>query len=170
SPKNSVVVNFQVKTNKKQREPVWDYFCGKEFSQTGGSSFCLYKGTNEDFTFFDVFDIISDARFVVSPPGAAIDCYRTYETLLLGSYPIVQTSQLDGLFQDLPVLIVENYTMVTGPLLDKVYNKFRNRDWNFEKLYHTYWQDVIWTKRQMLGGPSYFLYYNYTKAPELEDM
>ncbi|KAJ3268031.1 hypothetical protein HDV01_003520 [Terramyces sp. JEL0728] len=155
----SVVANFRISTNPGQRQPAWDYFCGEEFAKTGGSSFCFYKGVDKNFTFVDIFDIIANARFVVSPAGSAIDCYRTYEALFLGSYPIVKTSQLDVLFQDLPVLIVDDFKQVTAELLEETYHRFRNRDWNFEKLYHTYWQNVIWKKRVELGGPDFRLWY-----------
>ncbi|KAJ3254367.1 hypothetical protein HK103_007249 [Boothiomyces macroporosus] len=156
---NSVLVNFRNKTNSVEREKAWSYFCGEEFVKNGGSAHCFYKRVSTDFTFRDIFDIIRKARFVVSPPGAAIDCYRTYEALLLGSYPIVKTSQLDPIFVDLPVLIVDDFTHVTGQLLEETYHKFRSRDWNFEKLYHTYWQTVIWNKRVELGGPEFRLEY-----------
>ena len=42
---------------------------------------------------------ISEHRFVASPMGAGFDCYRTYEILMMGSYPIVKTSQLDMLYK-----------------------------------------------------------------------
>ncbi|KAJ3312296.1 hypothetical protein HDV04_003189 [Boothiomyces sp. JEL0838] len=155
----SVVVNFRISTNPGQRQPAWDYFCGEGFAKTGGSSFCLYKSIDKYFTFVDIFDIIANARFVVSPAGSAIDCYRTYEALFLGSYPIVKSSQLDVLFRDLPVLIVDDFKHVTAELLEETYHRFRNRDWNFEKLYHTYWQNVIWKKRVELGGPDFRLGY-----------
>ncbi|KAJ3274265.1 hypothetical protein HDV01_003338, partial [Terramyces sp. JEL0728] len=158
---NSVVVNFRNSTNSKEREKAWSYFCGEEFAKSGGSSYCFYKRVSTDFTFRDIFDIIRKARFVVSPPGAAIDCYRTYEALFLGTYPIVKSSQLDPIFKDLPVLVVDDFTHVTGQLLEETYHKFRSMDWNYEKLYHTYWQTVIWNKRVELGGPSFRL--NYKK-------
>ncbi|KAJ3320145.1 hypothetical protein HDV06_005622, partial [Boothiomyces sp. JEL0866] len=121
----SVVANFRISTNPGQRQPAWDYFCGEEFAKTGGSSFCFYKSVDKNFTFVDIFDIIANARFVVSPAGSAIDCYRTYEALFLGSYPIVRSSQLDVLFQDLPVLIVDDFKQVTAELLEETYHRFR---------------------------------------------
>jgi hypothetical protein len=46
--------------------------------------------------------------FGVSPPGAGVDCYRTYEFLLLGVIPIVPAKEHGsvGLFQGLPVIEV----------------------------------------------------------------
>ncbi|KAJ3255345.1 hypothetical protein HK103_006368, partial [Boothiomyces macroporosus] len=74
---NSVLVSFGITKKKAFRKPVWDYYCGDGFKSTGGSASCFFKAVDKDYTFFDVFDAIRNARFVVSPPGEAIDCYRT---------------------------------------------------------------------------------------------
>ncbi|KAJ3307921.1 hypothetical protein HDV04_002299, partial [Boothiomyces sp. JEL0838] len=162
---NSVLVSFGITKKKAFRKPVWDYYCGDGFKSTGGSASCFFKAVDKDYTFFDVFDAIRNARFVVSPPGEAIDCYRTYEALLLGSYPIVKTSVLDPIFEDLPVLIVKDLTKVTALLLEETYINFRKRKWKFEKLYHSYWQSLIWEKRIELGGPGYYIKYKSELEP-----
>lgn len=54
--------------------------------------------------------------FEVSPQGNGLDCFRTWEALLLGTIPIVRHSALDLLFQDerLPVVIVESWQEITA--------------------------------------------------------
>ena len=47
-------------------------------------------------------------EFVLSPPGVGIDCHRTWEILFFGGIPIVESSSLDSLFDDLPVVIVKD--------------------------------------------------------------
>ena len=47
---------------------------------------------------------ISKFKFVLSPPGAGIDCHRTWELLYLDCIPIVQSSTINELYDDLPVL------------------------------------------------------------------
>ncbi len=53
--------------------------------------------------------------FEVSPRGHGLDCFRTWEALLLGCIPIVRHSSLDPLFQEerLPVVLVEAWTEIT---------------------------------------------------------
>ncbi len=53
--------------------------------------------------------------FEVSPRGNGLDCFRTWEALLLGTIPIVRTSTLDPLFEDeaLPVVVVRDWTEIT---------------------------------------------------------
>ena len=47
----------------------------------------------------------SKYSFVLSPLGHGMDCHRTLEALILGCIVIVQTSPLDLLYKNLPVLI-----------------------------------------------------------------
>ena len=83
--------------------------------------------------------------FVVSPQGNGIDCHRTWEALCLGCIPIVRTSPLDVLFDDLPVLIVEKWDDVSLDLLQRTVETFKqrhvgeSRPFNYEKLTLEYW-------------------------------
>jgi hypothetical protein len=53
--------------------------------------------------------------FEISPHGNGLDCFRTWEALLLGTIPIVRRSALEPLFrgEELPVVIVDAWTEVT---------------------------------------------------------
>ena len=82
---------------------------------------------------------LSKTVFVVSPPGGGVDCHRTWEALLLGCYPILQSSFLDPLFEDLPCIIIQNWKEVTPEFLERQYNELRNKTWNKSKLYISYW-------------------------------
>lgn len=82
-------------------------------------------------------------KFVVSPWGDMLDCYRHWESLLVGSIPIVQASSLTPIFEDLPVVIVDDYKEVTEEFLNTKYNAMKNKHYNFRKLYMQYWVDKI---------------------------
>jgi hypothetical protein len=79
--------------------------------------------------------------FVVSPHGNGLDCHRTWEALCLGCIPIVKTSPIDSLFDDLPVLIVNNWNDVNIDLLNKTIDEFKNKQFNYDKLLLKYWTD-----------------------------
>jgi len=81
---------------------------------------------------------MSQYKFIVSPHGNGLDCHRTWEALALGCIPIVKTSPLDLMYENLPVLIVKEWSDITQDLLDS-FNKFRN----LEKLTLSYWQTLI---------------------------
>jgi len=81
--------------------------------------------------------------FVVSPFGNGMDCIRTWEALVLGCIPIVRSSGMNPLFDDLPVLIVNNWFEVTQKLLDETMESFKHREFKYEKLQLNYWLSKI---------------------------
>ena len=52
-------------------------------------------------------------QFVISPHGNGLDCVRTWEALALGCIVIVKKSPLDLLYENLPVVIIENWDEIT---------------------------------------------------------
>lgn len=80
-----------------------------------------------------------DYHFIISPHGQGLDCHRTWEALMLGCIPIVQTSSIDNLFHDLPVLILQRWSDLNENLLRETLEKFSNTQFNFEKLTLKYW-------------------------------
>lgn len=81
--------------------------------------------------------------FVLSPHGNGLDCHRTWEALCLGCIPIVKTSGLDPLFEDLPVWIVSSWTEVTEENMRDKINEFIRRIFRYDKLELGYWQTLI---------------------------
>ena len=139
-PKNTlVVVSFNIATNEKDRSAAFTHFCSK----TSFSS--CYKYLDRDH----YYKLVPKSKFIVSPHGIGLDCYRTWESLLLGAYPIVKTSTLDVLYKDLPVLIVQKWEDVTEELLHKTYKDFQSRSFTgFQRLYNHYWYNLIYSKRK----------------------
>jgi hypothetical protein len=54
-------------------------------------------------------EILSRSKFVLSPPGAGPDCFRTWEAIYLGAIPIVLRSHWPFNHLALPVLVVESF-------------------------------------------------------------
>jgi len=84
-----------------------------------------------------------DYAFVLSPYGNGLDCHRTWEAIILGCIPIVKTSQIDSLYIDLPVLIVNNWSEVTEELLNNTIISFKDKTFNFKKMTLQYWMDLM---------------------------
>ena len=97
----------------------------------------------------EYFQQLSTSKFILSPSGLGWDCYRTWEALILGCIPILETYyRQDGLYRtydDLPVLWVDHYDNVTPSLLEREYPKImsRARKYKFEKLTTQWWVDLI---------------------------
>jgi len=81
----------------------------------------------------------SQYTFVISPHGNGYDCHRTWEALCLGCIPIMKRSSISYLFEDLPVLIVENWEDISENLLHSTIEDFKTKEFNFEKLTLSYW-------------------------------
>ena len=81
----------------------------------------------------------TEYAFVISPHGGGYDCHRLWEALILGCIPIVKTSAIDSLYDDLPVLIVNQWSDVTKELLEITVNDFKHKTFNYNKLTLSYW-------------------------------
>lgn len=91
----------------------------------------------------ETYENQSKYAFVISPHGNGYDCHRTWEALILGCIPIVKKSNLDDLYIDLPVLIVNNWSDITLELLEKTIKDYKNKIFNYDKLTLKYWIDKI---------------------------
>ena len=82
---------------------------------------------------------MSKFKFVISPPGNGIDCFRTYEALYFNCIPIVIKNYIYDCWKELPIIQVNDYSEVTYDLL----YSYLNKEYNMEKLYFTYWKNLI---------------------------
>lgn len=83
--------------------------------------------------------------FVVSPFGNGIDCHRTWETLVLGRIPIVFKHEINTIFENLPVVVVDDWNKISNQFLKNEFDKII-KNWNtydFEKLTLNYWSTKI---------------------------
>ena len=85
------------------------------------------------------WDHQSHFAFVASPSGGGLDCHRTWEALILGCIPVVKHSGLDQLYEDLPVLLIDDWSQLTQAFLLDNYNRIKDRSWNLAKLKLKYW-------------------------------
>ncbi len=139
-------VNFCIGTNTIKRSEVYDILKNKDYSYISGhKNFELYLKD------------LASSKFIASPIGGGIDCYRTWESLYiaeghilagsLGGIPIVDFSDLNPLFEDLPVIVVKDWNEVTKEFLDQKFEELKTKKFNFEKLHAKYWRDLIFSKR-----------------------
>lgn len=90
----------------------------------------------------DFLTLLREHQFVFSPPGFGYDCHRHWESLLVGSIPVVIGSETsDELFKDLPVWVVKSYQEVTNESMDQIHKEFHAKSWNFERLFLDFWRE-----------------------------
>ena len=90
-----------------------------------------------------MWNIMKEYAFILSPAGIGIDCYRTWESLILGCIPIVCEPFPEKLFEDLPVLQVQSWSDVNDELLLNTLHNFKYRNFNYDKLTLNYWHNQI---------------------------
>ena len=125
-------MNIRPGTFPSERKAVYNMFVQKSFCKT-----------SPPVGFHDYLIDMAHSKFVLSPRGHGLDCFRTWEALLVGSFPVVTTSLLDPLFSDLPVVIVKDWDEVTEEFLNKKYEEMSHKTYNLDKLYAPYWQKLI---------------------------
>jgi len=129
-------VNIRTHTCPAIRKPILNSFSRKKFCKTTGTK-----------SYDKYLDDLSHSKFVLSPHGNGLDCHRTWETLYMGSFPLVKTSTLDKLYKNLPVLIVKNWEEVTREFLETKYKEMCKKTYQLEKLYTNYWFNLIYSSQ-----------------------
>ncbi|MBA3752148.1 hypothetical protein H0X06_05165 [Candidatus Dependentiae bacterium] len=94
-------------------------------------------------SFLQYLTEMSHCIFTLAPKGLGPDSYRIWESLLVGSIPIIKTSQLDPLFKELPVLVVSHWEEITQEFLEKKQVEIASKKYNLKRLYMSYWRAKI---------------------------
>ncbi len=130
--KHLLYMNFSTKTNFAERGPVYTFFSAKPF--------CFSPKQRQ----YEIYlKDLASSFFVLSPRGAGLDCYRTWEALYMGAIPVVKSSSLNPLYEGLPVIIIDQWEEVTEEFLEKKYQEIQSQTFNLEKLTQNYWYKLI---------------------------
>ena len=93
------------------------------------------------------YDLLANYKFILSPPGAGVDCHRTWEALYLNIVPIVLSSSINELYADLPIIVVQSWEEINETFLNEKYKeingKKERKEYKMEKLDLTYWLNMI---------------------------
>jgi hypothetical protein len=114
-----------------------------------GIRYRIYDILSSRFTFlpnsrFDEYlRILSTYKFSISPPGCGLDTHRAWESLMVGTIPIMMHTPLDGLFENLPVVFVDDWNDVTEEFLLQKYEELKTKKYNFDICYCNYWVQYI---------------------------
>ena len=90
---------------------------------------------------YDIWKKMGIFKFVLCPYGGGLDTHRLWEALILGCIPIIKSSGLDALFEDLNVCIVSSWNDVNAEFLVKFLKTMKSR--NKKKLTLEYWMEKI---------------------------
>jgi hypothetical protein len=91
---------------------------------------------------------IKQHHFVLCPRGNGIDTHRLWETLYLGSIPIVIYNDMYVSMLDLPILFINDWDEISEEFLNNKLNFMMNKKYNIDKLFTDYWFELIINKCQ----------------------
>jgi hypothetical protein len=134
--KNLVYMNFNINTYPNERQFVWDLFKNKEYVTIGNIVNTIEGRTN-------FLREIKSHSFVLCPRGNGIDTHRLWETLYIGSIPIVKKDIGYEDFYDLPICFIDNWNQVNEEFLEKEKIRINNTNYHLDKLKISYWIDKI---------------------------
>jgi hypothetical protein len=137
--KNLSYLNFNISNYPNDRQLVSDLFSNKNWVLNGNinqSSTGRRKYLEE----------IKSSKFVFCPRGNGIDTHRIWESLYMGSIPIVKYESAHHLFTDLPILFIKDWNEISEDFLNDKYLEITNKDWKLDKLKIGYWTDFIKNK------------------------
>ena len=133
---NLVYMNINISTYPVERQLVWDLLKDKHWVTLG-----TIENSIEGRTQF--LKDIKAHSFVVCPRGNGLDTHRLWETLYMGSIPIVKKDIGYAEFEDLPICFVNDWNEVTREWLESEKERIMNKEWNMDKLKISYWIDKI---------------------------
>ncbi len=133
---NLVYLNFSINTYTKLRQLVYNKFGGKPWVKIGDT----FPTINARKKYLRE---IKSSKFVLCPRGNGIDTHRIWETLYMGSIPIVIYEETHHLFTDLPILFIKDWDEITYDFLNEKYEEIINKNWSYDKLKMSYWENFI---------------------------
>lgn len=127
-------LNFRLDTCVEERCLLVKMFCDKSYTNFIPTTTRSYEEYLTD---------LRGSKFVLSPRGFGLDTHRTWESLLMGAIPIVRSSTLDPMFENLPVLVINEWSELTEEFLLDKYEKMKGKNYQTEKMYADYWLKLI---------------------------
>lgn len=100
-----------------------------------------------------LYHCYSNVAFVISPLGRGFDCYRTWEALLMGAIPITKRSPLTPLYDQFPIVTVDDWSEVTQDNLERWMERFGDKCQSADVEYRLrfgHWSDLVSAKRDAL--------------------
>jgi hypothetical protein len=132
---NLLYINYQDYTIDRVESKAW--FRARPWATVKG-------GVDTD----EFIDDVANSKFTLCMPGNGWDSYRIWESLYLGSIPVVYKNRTSTeLFRDLPVLQIDDYRELNEEFLNLRYHGYALshpiRNFNYDKLTVDYWRKKL---------------------------
>lgn len=145
TPSYLVYANFYVGNYPKERETAYRIIQNASWALSKIHPSSDRVVTRPETTvYINYLNDIKSSYYVMCPRGGGIDTHRLWETLYLNRIPIVKRCHNTHYYQDLPVLIVDEWEQVTETLLKSKLDYFNNKsNFNMDKLKMSWWSKLL---------------------------
>lgn len=109
--------NFDKNTNTSQRDDI-----NNILNKLNG-----YNIETDKLPYKQYLEKLSTYKFVVSPPGNSVDCHRVWESIYVGTVPIVLKSVPMVYFKDCPIFFINQWEDLYEVDLENIYDTIRLR-------------------------------------------
>jgi hypothetical protein len=152
--KSNTNINLICSTAKADKTPKIIYgFNHPSILKNRASALIALGGTdaaekiNKTISTEEYYSKVSSYQMIASPEGMGIDCFRTWEAMLLGVIPIVQRSSVTEYYEtlNLPIYIInswEDIKVLNPEKISSIYNT-NIQNFNNPALFMDYWVSKI---------------------------
>lgn len=148
--KPGILAGFKIKTNIKERHEAFEKLESNK----------IVDMMTKRIDPIEYLKLLNTYQFVASPPGAGIECHRTWEAIYLGVVPIVKRSYAETSFFDkgAPMWLIDDWDDLKKydkQALNEKYNSIlknlnRQQKSNMSKVRQfDYWKDIILSKKRV---------------------
>ena len=101
------------------------------------------------WSYGDYLRELHQSKFILSPSGMGLDCYRIWEALHLGTIPVLEhLNRRDGWYrtlQGLPIVWIDSFENLTPIFLEKEYQRIVNasQSFQYERLTKQWWINMV---------------------------
>ena len=81
----------------------------------------------------------AEFMFTLSPEGAGMDCHRTWESIILGSIPIIKENDLKSIFKNLPIILVDQWSDISYDILINRARDILKKEYDFNVMFREHW-------------------------------
>jgi len=131
-----VYVNMRVGSGKRYDALRREWI---EALQTRLSPEHLVQSKTSSLQYGEYLRDLQQSKFVLCPPGNGWDTHRVWEALYMGAFPLVPSGPFDALYEDLPVLVVRDHSLLSEAFLQHEYVRLLHGSFRLEKLFAPYW-------------------------------
>jgi len=129
----TLYLNFQVNTNKLERTGLYNAFNNLIWAEKDSPNLSLLNYQNK----------LSESKFVLCPIGNGLDTHRVWESLYLGSIPVIKKHLTYSTTSNLPVLITDDFTNINKETLTNFLEDMEDKEFESERLKVSYWMKII---------------------------